>query len=509
MLAKGTKYGTAELRHHILPVVSSLVVLLICSAGAGMVGAQNGSDKTDCLTFTRGEPFMVLLENYGESRVLFSKGDNTLVTKEINPATEGQGRVFLETQDWPEGEYDCTIHTLVSINADYRYLSYGESIGGSFLLGTTCETDQFSDMYYNIGMRVIEVTGSAPQPLYDLEVVVWDKRWADDWTYDTDIEETKQYCGYGWFAENADTSFKFYRIVSASYIQPIICGAGWALARSISINVVPDDLTSMKFEQGNDCLYLLGEGDRLLWKWNVGDDIDEVPVSSNTSYLTTRDQESCFTISSKVAATLFNDFNKATIEAANSEMAKGYNMTHPLELLTQSDQAFQDRLYQESLDLLLKARGLVVAPGLAPIAYSNAQTALVDAGQAITAGKSGGFDMARAEVSLAEAQQYFDDADYATALTVAQEATQQATDVDGDGVPNETDFAPTINNNLIYGGAAVLCAVAVGALLRALRRYSSRRRREEKEIEAQKAEIISMIEKAVGNEVLHKPEKKG
>lgn len=48
----------------------------------------------------------------------------------------------------------------------------------------------------------------------------------------------------------------------------------------------------------------------------------------------------------------------------------------------------------------------------------------------------------------------------------------------------------------------------MGASLLAIRRYSNRRRREEKEIEAQKTEIISMIEKAIGSEDLHKPEKK-
>jgi hypothetical protein len=298
-------------------------------------------------------------------------------------------------------------------------------------MGTSGETVEFTKSMWDANWRVIYViVDTSPLPLYDLEVEVLDSKSsdADNWTYDLDIEKSKGYRGYGWFAEGPDTSFLFKRILNVISLKPTVRGAGWALTSSISINVVPEDLISMKFEQRSDALYLVSEDDRLLWKWNVGDDIDEVAVSSNTSYLTTRDQESCFTISSKVAAILFDDLRRATIEDVNKEMAKGYEVYKCLELTAQSEASFGAQSYKDAFESLVKAKNL-------------------------------------------------------------------ALDIDGDGVPNESDFAPSFNNTYVYAGVSLLAiAVIIGGSF-GVSQHIRRRRSGREKIERQKAEIIKMIDK--------------
>jgi hypothetical protein len=443
MMAKRDKHGTQELRYHVLPAVLFLVVLLICGTGRGIAGAQNDGDQTNYVTVTVGEPFMVLVEeHYGyESKVVIAKDGNTVATKVVKPTTEGPDRVLLETDDWPEGEYNCITYYLVYIDfqqisfsdfwSHWRYEDQEDCVHRFFLMGTSDETVEFTKSMWDANWRVIDVYVDLYQPLYDLEVEVLDSNSpdADNWTYDLDMEESKGYRGYGWFAEGPDTYWVFKRILNVSSLKPICRGAGWRLTGSISINVVPEDLTSMKYEQKNNALYLTGESDSLLWKWNVGDDIDEVPVSASTSYLTTQDRGSYYTISLKVATALFDNLEKAVLEASDRERAAGYkvDVNKCSGLIAQSEASFAAGSYKDAFDSLLTARSL-------------------------------------------------------------------ALDIDGDGVPNENDFAPYFNNIIIYVGSSLLAIGATVGGWFGVSRDRRRRRRIKKKIERQKAEIIDMIE---------------
>jgi len=53
--------------------------------------------------------------------------------------------------------------------------------------------------------------------------------------------------------------------------------------------------------------------------------------------------------------------------------------------------------------------------------------------------------------------------EYSKAKELAKKASSIALDIDQDGILNEEDFAPTINNNYIYTGVAVLTAIFTSA----------------------------------------------
>jgi hypothetical protein len=149
-------------------------------------------------------------------------------------------------------------------------------------------------------------------------------------------------------------------------------------------------------------------------------------------------------------------------------------------------------------------------------------TALDDAGFAVSQEKSRGLNVAAAEDLLTQAQQAFQSENYQTALELAMEAKIHAVDIDGDGVPNDKDFAPTIKNIHIYAGASAFVFVLIVSSSSVLtlrwrrkraenermerareeqRKIEEERKRVETErIEKEKAEIINMIEKALKRE---------
>ncbi len=76
---------------------------------------------------------------------------------------------------------------------------------------------------------------------------------------------------------------------------------------------------------------------------------------------------------------------------------------------------------------------------------------------------------------LAQAEKAFEDGEYQSAGPLALRARSIALDIDGDGVRNEEDFAPTVHNTYIYiGGAAILASLALVTPL-AVRRRRKRR----------------------------------
>ena len=63
-------------------------------------------------------------------------------------------------------------------------------------------------------------------------------------------------------------------------------------------------------------------------------------------------------------------------------------------------------------------------------------------------------------------------------------------DIDQDGVPNEEDFAPYINNYYIYAsGIAITLISAISG-----KKYYAYRKRKKEELEREKREIIRQLE---------------
>ena len=87
--------------------------------------------------------------------------------------------------------------------------------------------------------------------------------------------------------------------------------------------------------------------------------------------------------------------------------------------------------------------------------------------KAIDSAKSLGLDPSEAEKLLNKAIEKLQGGDFEDAKSLAQSAAEKARDVDGDGIPNENDPFPSINNYTLYGatGTVLLALVVLVGLL--------------------------------------------
>jgi len=93
-----------------------------------------------------------------------------------------------------------------------------------------------------------------------------------------------------------------------------------------------------------------------------------------------------------------------------------------------------------------------------------------NAKEAISSVREKGYNVKEAESLLSQAEQAFGAGDYAEARELAYRANALALDIDQDGVPNDSDFAPTIKNIYVYGAIAVLVIAFAGAGINIKRR---------------------------------------
>jgi len=121
-----------------------------------------------------------------------------------------------------------------------------------------------------------------------------------------------------------------------------------------------------------------------------------------------------------------------------------------------------------------------------------------------------GFDMDDAESLLSQANQALKNENYEIAYDLAKEAKSHALDIDQDGISNDTDFNPTINNYLIYAGTIVILIGSIITLRTGLKKLNKVRlkRQHLAEVkhmkgkakglyqESMKQEILDMIEEA-------------
>jgi len=82
--------------------------------------------------------------------------------------------------------------------------------------------------------------------------------------------------------------------------------------------------------------------------------------------------------------------------------------------------------------------------------YLTAENTIRKAEKAIQEEESLGFDVREAKSLLYQARKLFNNGKYTEAKNLAERAYSMAVDIDQDGIPNRDDFAPLVNNNLLY-----------------------------------------------------------
>jgi len=149
---------------------------------------------------------------------------------------------------------------------------------------------------------------------------------------------------------------------------------------------------------------------------------------------------------------LARDAINSARNAISEAKAQGFNVEEAENLLSQAEQAYDSGDYEQAIQLAEQAEALALE---IIVEASLARDAINSARNAISEAKAQGFNVEEAENLLSQAEQAYDSGDYEKARQLAEEAESIALDVDRDGVPNDRDFAPTINNYYIYAAIAI------------------------------------------------------
>ena len=170
---------------------------------------------------------------------------------------------------------------------------------------------------------------------------------------------------------------------------------------------------------------------------------------------------------------------ETTIDEAKSailqERSKGFNMAEAETLLSKAEDAFSTGDYAKASELADEAKAMVESIVKEILAAENA---INEAESVIHQEESKGFNPVEAESLLSQAEGTFNSGDYRRAGKLADEAMALALDIDQDGVSNDADFAPTINNYMIYVVATILLAGSAITLI--IKRERVRREEEER-----------------------------
>jgi WD40 repeat protein len=303
-------------------------------------------------------------------------------------------------------------------------------------------------------------------------------------------------------------------------------------------------------------VYLFNREGELLWSYEAGGRVNDVSISSDSSYIAARSSwvgntvylfaspEGLFDIIEDVKKSVelesAKNFNMAEVEtllslaedafstgdyakaseladeakdrtesipneassaeniinevesAISHENSKGFNMAEAETLLSNAKDAFGTGNYVKASELAGAAKAN--AESIANEA-SAAENAIAEVESVIQQDELKGFNPVAAEPLLSQAEEAFSTGEYTKASELADKAKDHALDIDQDGVSNDADFAPTINNYLIYAGATILLVVLVIAIITGLkaiprfkleREYKEARRREQEREERER-----------------------
>lgn len=145
-------------------------------------------------------------------------------------------------------------------------------------------------------------------------------------------------------------------------------------------------------------------------------------------------------------------------ELVSSEETKDFDLSSAESLLSQAEESLIEGNYEEAFENADKAQKIVLS-------IEDASNFIQEVFILVEAEKLKGFDMSPAESLLSQAEKALSSGgDFERALELSNQAKFLVPDLDRDGVPNENDFAPSINNNYLYGGVGASLFIILTAL---------------------------------------------
>ncbi|CAD6494022.1 MAG: hypothetical protein LAKADJCE_00617 [Candidatus Argoarchaeum ethanivorans] len=254
----------------------------------------------------------------------------------------------------------------------------------------------------------------------------------------------------------------------------------WSYETAARVSISSDGsyIASGSVRSGDGKVCLFDREGELLWSYRADDLVREVSISPDGSYIAAESKYSKFYLFGDLERHSFSAIGEAK-KVVESERMEGFNMDEAETLLSNAEDAFDTGNYVKASELAnaAKDRGESI-----PNEASAAENAIAEVESAIHQEESKGFNPVEAESLLSQAEEAFSTGEYIKASELADKAKDHALDIDQDGVSNDADFAPTINNYLIYAGAAILLVVLVIAIitgLKAIQRFKLERERNE------------------------------
>lgn len=249
----------------------------------------------------------------------------------------------------------------------------------------------------------------------------------------------------------------------------------------------------------------------LLWSYDA-DKIKSISISSDGSYIVagSQDKKVYFFVSKKMLAQIAIS---AAIEHIESAKSNNFYIVEPESYLFQADQEFKAGNYSKAKSLAEQANALAetISRESTPV-----KIAIDISKSTISQEKAKGFKVDKAESILLQAEQSFKIGNYSIATNFANQSKALALDMDSDGIPNDYDFASSINNYYIYSGVVIFLVGSVITIRASLKRreklrlegqrLSEEQQRREKEIIGQEKESRLRLEK-IKLEILCKIEK--
>ncbi|EEB75025.1 hypothetical protein TAM4_970 [Thermococcus sp. AM4] len=155
---------------------------------------------------------------------------------------------------------------------------------------------------------------------------------------------------------------------------------------------------------------------------------------------------------------------ESVLSKAEDMKGKGCPVSDVEESLTRALESLKVGNFNASKEELQNAEGMLSEREKR---CNEVLTDIDQARKAIDSAKSLGLDPSEAEKILNEALGKLRSGDFNGAKSLALKAAEKARDVDGDGIPNDEDPFPSINNYVVYGAAGVvlLLLIILGALL--------------------------------------------
>ena len=194
-----------------------------------------------------------------------------------------------------------------------------------------------------------------------------------------------------------------------------------------SVSVSPDGSYVAAASDDKKRIYLFNREGKLLWSYDIGSPVKGVSVSSDGSYVAAG--------SDKVY--LFNREGMLLWSYETSSPVDGVSVSSDGSYVAAGTKNEKVYFFYNSLERLAKCA--------------------IEVSEKITKSeRTKGFNVVEAEALLPQAEQAFGTGDYARAKELANQAKAFALDIDGDDVPNNSDFAPTIKNVYVYGVAVSL-----------------------------------------------------